>query len=339
MLHLDPDNLKDPKWQHAVYKLPCPQPDSLDIPWEDWQTHCKARKYHIRFRAKSDLPPVLRNTAEEAKCLDRDGHKCVATGKSSPRVFYFIPFTWNDTFEHMNATGSVRGGAILADTDLLSGPDPAVSVTKLGATHVAWNMLSIDSVLYSYLKDGLCAFRYAKGQEQLLGEGRVQVTLNLYWMPMLKGRFGLLMDLDKDWPTLCGELARFENCSQESFEYGKLRTEAKAPVLSGHAVKITLPEDDVTQFKNAVNVHWASIVFTAVCGAAGRPWLLSGDDPEDESMMKRQDKARFEEDGQRKTIRKTLNLATSTISKGKRKIARLAGKKLITTRTEVVTDR
>lgn len=272
-------------------------------------------KYHTGFRAMSDLPPVHRNMAEEAKCLDRDGHRCVATGKSSPRVFYFIPFTWNDTVKHMNATGSVHPGAFLADTHLQMWPNPAVSVSKLGATHVAWNMLSIDSILYSYLKDGLCAFKYAEGQEQSLGEGRVQVTLNLYWMPMLKGRFGQLMDLDKDWHALCGELARFDNCPQESSRYGKLRTEANGPVLSGQTVNLTLPEDDVAQFKNAVKVHWASIAFTSVCGAAGRPWLLSGDDPEDESMMRRQDKARLEEDEQGGTIRKTLDVANSRISK------------------------
>ena len=54
MLHLDADNLKDPKWQHAVYKPPAPQPDLDDLPFEDWQTWDKAMKYHAGFNAESD---------------------------------------------------------------------------------------------------------------------------------------------------------------------------------------------------------------------------------------------------------------------------------------------
>jgi hypothetical protein len=46
---------------------------------------------------------------EEAKCIERDGNMCVVTGKAlgDPKIFWFVPSTWNDTVEHNNTTGNL----------------------------------------------------------------------------------------------------------------------------------------------------------------------------------------------------------------------------------------
>lgn len=279
MLHLDPNNLKDPKWQHTILKPLDEQPELKDIPYEDVKAWDKAMEYHSRFEADPDCRPVPRNTAVEAECLTRDENVCVVTGKASPRVFYFIPFTWNDTVEHMNATGSVHDGSILTNTSLTTWPDPPVSVQKLGATHKLWNMLSIDPVLYNYFKDGLCAFKYLSLVE--VGNNAVQVNLEFHWMPRLKPRFGQTMDLELDWKTVYGELDRLHDCPQESQEYGKVQAKNRQPLQTGHVIARKLSRQDAGQFVDAVNVHWASVSFTAFCGGAGHPWLLSGKDPKD----------------------------------------------------------
>ena len=87
MLHLDPDNLKRSRWKPALFESLDEQPKPEDILIDNWQAIAKAQKYHNGFKMTSALPPALRNATEEAECLYRADNRCVATGKSSPRVF------------------------------------------------------------------------------------------------------------------------------------------------------------------------------------------------------------------------------------------------------------
>jgi hypothetical protein len=56
---------------------------------------------------------------------------------------------------------------------------------------------------------------------------------------------------------------------------GDLTTKLGEPLRSGHLIYVTIPGHGVKYFKSAVNIHWACVVFTALCGALGRAHLLS----------------------------------------------------------------
>ncbi|RBR24400.1 uncharacterized protein FIESC28_02890 [Fusarium coffeatum] len=301
MLHLDPNNLTLPQWKHAI---PVPlewQPEVEDLSDDDdWEAYQKSVAYHRRFKTNPDLRPFLHDADEEAKCERRDEGECVVTGKPTNRRLWFIPLTWNDTVEHMNATGDLHvGSTILTGVNLAEGPNPACSAHTLGATHRVWNMVSIGEILYRYFNDGFCALKYQEGRNEELNKDEVKVTLKFYWMPKLKARFGLVMDIHSqptnDWTMMLKESDAFQNCPPPD-HYGKVFTQSGDLLESGHIVNITVAKKDLLFFRDAIEVHWACIMFTAFCGAAGRPWLLSGKDPEDRLMQSLQDKARLEGD-------------------------------------------
>lgn len=312
MLHFDPKNLTLPHWKHAV---PVPleyQPKVEELPDDhDFEAFEKSLAYHTRFNTNPDLSPVLCDPVEETKCNLRDKGMCVVTGKPTDRTFWIIPLTWNDTVEHNDATGALHMGCtVLTGINLAEKPYPACNAHTLGATHKAWNMLSIDEIVYRYMKDGFCALEYQEGEDEEHENGSVTLTLKFKWMPKLRGRFGLVIDvhreLPNDWTTMYKELESFQNCPQPSNRHGKVLTQEGKPLRSGHIINITMSGRDARQFRSAIKVHWGCVKFTALCGAAGRPWLLSGKHPEDGSMEKLQSKARKQDEGTLESLRNTV---------------------------------
>ncbi|KAI1073010.1 hypothetical protein LB507_009128, partial [Fusarium sp. FIESC RH6] len=301
MLHLDLKNLTSPHWKHAVPMPLEPQPEVEELPDDHDHEHWKrSRAYHTRFNTNPDLTPVLCDPVEEATCNLRDQGKCVVTGKPSTRTFWILPFTWNDTVEHNDATGRLHiGCTVLTGINLAEKPYPTCNAHILGATHKAWNMLSIDETVYRYMKDGFCALEYQEDDDEEYENGNTKLTLKFNWMPKLRARFGLAMDihseLPNDWTMMYKDLDAFENCPQPTDRHGEVLTQEGKPLRSGHIINITMPERDARRFRSAIKVHWGCIKFTALCGAAGRPWLLSGK-PEDKSMQKLQYKARKQDD-------------------------------------------
>ncbi|KAH7198752.1 uncharacterized protein B0J16DRAFT_410226 [Fusarium flagelliforme] len=292
MLHLDPDNLEDPRWQHAIF-VPLEEQPPLDgLYAQDVLDHDVINQsiiYRNRFKTLECLRPVRRSRstvkAEEAKCWNRDKGTCVVTGKPLGHIFYFIPFTWNDTVEHMNATGEIVGGIFDLGVDLFDGPTPPCNVSALGGSHKAWNMLSVDLVLRRYLKDGLCAFQWLTTDPAPNGE--VRVTLQFHWMPLLELRWGQRMNINRrgsrnDFRKLVEDIKNFDHGPQITHKYGTVMDKQGKPLRSGQLIHIMMSKQDAEQCRDAVKVHWGCVVYTALCGAAGRPWLLAAE-VEDES--------------------------------------------------------
>lgn len=302
MFHCDPDNLEDPRWQHAIPEPYEEQPEMTEEEFDegDLEDVLKAIRHQNRFQTLEHLQPIRHNAhsvkAEEAKCLGRDSYMCVATGNPSSSVFWFIPFTWNDTANHMNATGELRRGALhLAGVSLMDGPSPPCNARALGGSHKVWNMVCVDKNLYQYLKDGLCAFKYVASRPPHGGE--VGIHLEFHWMPVLQPRYGRKMNIGRcgasnDFRQLLVEIEQFQKDPhrlQVSDQYGKVVDKDGEPLQSGKPIFIEVPEVDAEQFVTGVKVHWACALFAALCGAAGKAWLLSGERAEDESSHERRD--------------------------------------------------
>jgi hypothetical protein len=278
-------------------------PVNQELLYYDSETIRNAAYYDSCFRTLRELPRITRDIQEEASCLARDGKSCVVTGKPGPRVFYFIPPTWNDTVEHNDATGILDMGSIdLVGINLLRGPCRIISAGELGMTHKSWNMLCLDPVLYECLTSGLCAFKY-KGTEDL-GHGEAKVALQFYWMPHLMGRFNQDIGIDSCGEAnanvsleLINELRAFyqDQCPPPSAHRDGLTTKAGKPLRSGHIVHIKMSNPEALRFEAVVKIQWACIMYTALCGGAGRAWYLTGMDLRDGSLQPRDNQFKMDQ--------------------------------------------
>ncbi|KAM0234876.1 hypothetical protein ACHAPO_006240 [Fusarium lateritium] len=311
MLHLDPENIKpiDPavgvehptnlnrsRWAHAIPQTPEEQePLDTEIFQRlhsgkiDSEAIARSIIYHTSFKtqiADSTFPESIGNEEEE-KCKDRD-QKCILTGRPHPDVFWFIPRGWNDTVDHNNATGNLESACLyLTNIDLLD----IHSASELRKTHRVWNMVCIDKIICDLLKQGLCAFRFI-GKEAV-NNGKVTVQLQFFWMPTLYGKFNETVDSDDTLGLtryaygLIFEFKTKEHRRLYQNNFYNITTESGQELKSGYHVYIEIPEEDVERFESAVKIQWACILFTTLCGGAGRAWYLTGMDQRDESLQPR----------------------------------------------------
>ncbi|GKU16811.1 unnamed protein product [Fusarium langsethiae] len=301
MLHLNPDNFVDRAWAPALQETLDLRPDNDDDNNDDdVDAFLRAHDYDYFFRTDTDLQDYPQDIDEEAKCRKGDGDVCVVSGKANPKIFWFFPSTLNDTVRNNDMTGNLAGtGGTITGVLLttIRRPNPFCSRRKLGGSHKAWNMLCIDPALYKPLTSGLCAFKHYGDSK--LEDGEVEVALQFYWMPRLKGRFGQPFDLESDWQHLMEELQASQDKSYPpppSLE-NEYITKSGEPLRSGHLIHLVVPEQDAQFLKSTVKVHWACSLFTSLCGASGRPYLLSGMEYDDPAMQWVQDQARQEEEG------------------------------------------
>ncbi|KAI1073003.1 hypothetical protein LB507_009122 [Fusarium sp. FIESC RH6] len=301
MLHLDPKNLEDPKWQHAIPVPLRPEPDPHDVALDDPEGLQRAFAYQCRFETDPDLPgvPLVKQRMEEAECRRLNEDKCVVTGQPKPHVFWIFPSTWNDTVDHMDATGDLRSACrALTGISLLDEPDPPCSARELGTTHKSCYMMCLHPILYKYLKKAWCAFKYLFHRDD--NNNNVKVTLEFHWMPKLLPLFGEpIDDIDEFWTLLSEQMGQFDNCiPPPGLEYGQIGDKSGELLKTGYHFDVLVPRQHLARFQSGIDVLWACARFTALCGAAGRPWLLSGMDPGDESMRERQKEA-VSQDNQR----------------------------------------
>jgi hypothetical protein len=86
------------------------------------------------FRTNLRLDDYVRDREEEeAECLERDGKGCVVLGTENPMVSHIIPYTWNDTKEHNNATGGIKSAPGLFRLNINGAASYVTS-----ATHTSW---------------------------------------------------------------------------------------------------------------------------------------------------------------------------------------------------------
>ncbi|KAM0347608.1 hypothetical protein ACHAPU_004621 [Fusarium lateritium] len=242
----------------------------------------------LRFTTLAELDDHRPDLDEKAKCLKRGKNACIFMDTPDPVVCHIIPYSWNDTKEHNNATGGVKrgGGSLLSfniDLDALHICNPL----ELGATDKSWNMISLDRELYDRWSKGHCAFK-CLGFEVTEGGG-AKVTLQFWWMPQTKRRCGQAIDIvntndDNDWYALIEELkefhARGNPPSTLGDEANHLVTKSGASLQSGYLIYLQIPEQGAVLFKQAMEIQWASILFTSLSGAAGSPELMFLGDPE-----------------------------------------------------------
>lgn len=161
MLHLDPTNeerLDKKEWAHALPQLPKPEP--RPEPGMSFEDTAMSIHYLCRFRTGSNVPDLSPDLYKkvEAERKVRDEHKYIKTGRSNPRIFWFIPRKFNNTRDHNDATGYVRQGCMyLTKINFLHNIH---SATELGKTYEIRNLLCVDSAIYDALTLGLCAFKY-----------------------------------------------------------------------------------------------------------------------------------------------------------------------------------
>ncbi|KAM0491649.1 hypothetical protein ACHAP8_010422 [Fusarium lateritium] len=176
-------------------------------------------------------------------------------------------------------------------------------------------MLSVDSVLYDALTQGLCAFKFTAfrhvGEKvsEKINEKVSEVDLKFFWMPELRGRFNEETDLDiiklyrpeikngftilkhtEKGTELCVDLAIFE------------RENCPPPKLleSGMTITVKMPQNQVTPYTTVVKINWACVTFTALCGGAGRAWYLTGIKQLDGSIQPRGEEFRAKDNDEDK---------------------------------------
>ncbi|KAF0637875.1 hypothetical protein FPSE5266_09426 [Fusarium pseudograminearum] len=282
MHHVDPGNLRTETWKHAEDKSPTPQPPLTRkrIREKSWKVIEQSIYYDSRCETLPNLPVVRRSLAEERICFKRDGRACVLTGKKSDlTLFWFIPHTWNNSVGRNNATSNLlEMSVILADVDAF---DDIFSATELGKTHKAWNMICVDRTLYRFLSTGWCAFKF---QCAILGhDGKFEVLLRFYWMPQLTARFNKPVNAF-DMENIIKEFKAFvqSDCPPPP-HYPK---ESPVPE-SGRLIRLIMTKEEARKIESAVKVHWACVVYTALCGGAGRSQFLTGMDQSDGSLVPR----------------------------------------------------
>ncbi|KAJ4137257.1 hypothetical protein NW768_002839 [Fusarium equiseti] len=293
MHHADPENLRGNEiWNHAADRLPTPQPSLTRerIHEKSWEAIERSMYYNQRFETNPNLGHVKRNKPQEKICFQRGGNACMLTGKTGDlTIFWFIPPTWNNNVKNNNITGNLHTLSwILANVDLL---DDILSATKLGQTHQAWNMICVDRTMYRFLSTGWCAFKFQHATPR--DDGMFEVFLQFYWMPQLTPRFNKPVG-SFDMENMIREFKAFvqSDCPPPP-HYPR-----GSPVpRSGAVIRLVMTQEEARKTESAVNVHWASIVYTALCGGAGRSQFLTGMDQSDGSLVPRDNE--FQEERER----------------------------------------
>ncbi|KAJ4016300.1 hypothetical protein NW766_004492 [Fusarium irregulare] len=278
MHHLDPKNLDSATWAHALYKPPAPQPEmsAEDDRNADWPTIARSMYWDSRFDTDPDLPTIAEAKPEEiSKACSRDKGRCVVTLSPEVKYFWFFPFTWNNSPPNNNATGNLEGASVdLADVDMVDGG--LLIAREIGNTHKSWNIMCIDRVLYDFIVRGWGGFRFEEaGQPN--DKGIVKVKLRFYWMPQMTGRFNRECTIDKEMTDIANEFNAFVRAgcpAPPTYPKGEGFNVPK----SGQLVVVERDEGDVEGFMSVVKIHWACVVYTALCGGAGRPQFMTGID-------------------------------------------------------------
>jgi len=283
MHHVDPDQPKNP-WELALYQAPIERPALTleDYQEADWETISQRIYYDQRFRTNPQLDTVYPMDEELQKCLQRDRHSCRVTELTDQiMLFSFIPLRWNDSVANNNATGNLEESSrALANVNLMR---HILSVRELGRSHMAWNMICVHKDLFKALSRAWCGFRYEETVPHT-DPNSVRVVLRFYWMPRLPARVNQKTDA-----IIMEDLAAsFNNfvaagCPRPTTVY--YPKECVGPEKSGDRIHLVTRKEDEESLKSAVKVHWACVVYTALCGAAGRPEILIGMDQSDGSLQ------------------------------------------------------
>ncbi|CAG7561204.1 unnamed protein product [Fusarium equiseti] len=302
MLHLNPDNLANASWRHALYRAPLVAPPfTFELIREaDWGTLKQSMYYEKRFEIKADLQDLSDPVEESAKCRKHDKDVCAVSGNRDPVVFWFVPRTWNDTKDHTDATGNLADSSLdVADVNIM---DDILSATELGKTHKAWNMVLVDQDLYACLVQGLCAFKFEAIEEIQKptthdddrngdhNDEDVHVVLRFYWMPRLTPRFNRVTTVE-DMKTIATEFNAFIALgSPPPDDFPKSIMTPK----SGDLVRLLRTREEAQKLKSAVKIHWSCIAYTALCGGVGLAHFMTGMDQGDGSLQPRDEEFRQE---------------------------------------------
>ncbi|KAL7765572.1 hypothetical protein ACKLNR_003488 [Fusarium oxysporum f. sp. zingiberi] len=243
--------------------------------------------------------------AEQTKFLARNGNACVVTGAMNLNAYHIAPFTWNDTQEHIDRTfdlGPNRtfmvGNEFANRTRYLQNRD------EPGESDKAWNMVSLHPQVYSWWFKGYFAFRCLEVQS--LGSNESNVILEFRWMPQTKRWFGQQNDTFntgtghdlKEW--LDGIDQFHASGNPPPMASNELRLQATtsdgAPLCSGRLIHIRIGNEDVSRFKDMIEMQWGCILITALSGDTGTSQLLSNGNSHDKVMQWIQNQARFDEE-------------------------------------------
>lgn len=283
MHHLLPHQPED-IWKHALHRPPIYRPDLTleDYQEADWETISQKIYYDMRFNTDPKLETVSLDQGEVRKCMERDQGSCVVTQTKATKTFPFIPLEWNNSVENSNATGNLEEVCLaMTDVNMMK---HILSVSELGRSHKAWNLICVSPDLYTALISGFCGFKYhdtipIEGEGGQTG-GKVQVVLLFYWMPQgIKARF----NEETDAVDLEDIVIAFNN-----FTYPPLPYPKQGPVpRSGDKVHLPMTREDAEKLKSAAKVHWACVLYLALCGGTGQPQYLTGMDQSDGSLQPR----------------------------------------------------
>ncbi|RBR25376.1 uncharacterized protein FIESC28_01813 [Fusarium coffeatum] len=264
----------------------------------DWPTIARSIYWDSRFGTDPDLPTIAEAKPEEiSKVCSRDKGRCMVTQSPEVKYFWFFPFTWNNSPPNNNATGNLEGASVdLADVDMLDGG--LLIAAEIGKTHKSWNIMCIDRVLYDFVVRGWGGFRFEEAGRPN-DKGVVKVKLRFYWMPQMTGRFNRESTNDKEMMDIANEFNAFVRAGCPAPPTYPKGADFKVP-KSGQLFAVERDASDVERFTSVVKIHWACVVYTALCGGAGRPQFMTGMDqsyghlePRDEQFA--QQKAELEE--------------------------------------------
>ncbi|CAK7232772.1 hypothetical protein SCUCBS95973_008369 [Sporothrix curviconia] len=227
---------------------------------------------------------VGRNRAEAAKCLTRDGSRCLFLGTPMAEACHIIPYVSGNTPHRCTVLRSLVNASMA-----LAGSDGVLLGGHPGCTDKDWNMLTLNPFLHTLWARGVFALK-CLGVAALPDEAGALVTVQLHWMPTLPQRetaAPYTWEAEVNAEDLVAWLRRWESRTRHGSMASPDAGEADASTVTvscsrsgrfiqtGHTVDITLPSmADGQRMRAMLDVQWGCIRMANMSGAAGDPEFL-----------------------------------------------------------------
>ncbi|KAG8677585.1 hypothetical protein FPOAC2_03720 [Fusarium poae] len=220
---------------------------------------------------------VSRNRLERDRCCLRDEYKCIFTNTSPAQAAHIIPFACNKNEDSRNKTGALLGEVGLA-FEAFYPVEAHRDLEKLlsrqsGSSDKYWNMVSIDRRLYPLWGRALFGLKCLgiSPHKEARSDGEWDVRIQFNWLYRRSGSPDRLIYLENDANGM-KEMAEMQIKHED--DGAPAPKNSNIPIISGHTVILSMPEDDAIKCKMMLDVQWNLLCIAALSGGAEHPELL-----------------------------------------------------------------
>ncbi|GAB0146905.1 hypothetical protein EsHS_00007290 [Epichloe bromicola] len=235
------------------------------------RTHSEGSIVSRGSQATDSSSRVPRKQSEKAKCVQRDGSRCIVTKTDCPQVCHVLPFSWSGSDR-----GKIMAGLFTETMDQLlfaefiSDKEMGFAITT-GELDKSWNMICLSASLHMWW--GRCYFGLKYLGETPSDESKVTVKLEFRWLQQNQHTKAIHTLDQQQRRDFRDELLQTPHPAVAANVCPSNR-----PILSGQTVDVTLDEGDAPYFVKAIKIQWALVQLAAMSGGA---------EPTDEPLSRR----------------------------------------------------